>query len=105
MKRIRGAGANARQTSHALLLHHDHGTFLVLPIFGIERQGKECLEGAMRDAKVAPRAVLLHDGHHRLTHGSYMGRASITVCIQSRWVSDCGELLMENMAAGNGDLE
>ena len=79
---VRWARPYARQATHATLLNHHNGSFLVLPSFRIELQRKKGFKRAVHDAKVATRAVVLDDRNHGLTHGMCSMGSAIMLCLR-----------------------
>ena len=72
----------ARQATHATLLNHHNGAFLVLPSVRIELQRKKGFKRAVHDAKVATRAVVLDARTHGLTHGMCSVGSAIMLCLR-----------------------
>ena len=81
MERIGRAGTNARQAAHTSLLENDNGTFCVFSTWRIDLKRKQRLKGAMEDAEVTTGAVVLDDGHHRLTHDVGPSWMAIMLCL------------------------
>lgn len=43
---------------------------------------QKCFKRTVKNAQVAPRAIILHDGDHRLSHGRLSSPSSITMCLK-----------------------
>ena len=64
VQRIGRAGSNARKATHTTLLNHHHWALRMASTGRVRLERKKRLKWTMKDAEVAPRAIVFDDGNH-----------------------------------------
>ena len=64
VQRIGRAGSNARKATYTALLNHHHRALGMGSTGRVRLERKKGLKWTMKDAEVAPRAIVFDDGDH-----------------------------------------